>query len=76
MEINNGLILEWGHITNGTTISLPLSYTLWYKCVSGIVNSNSGGVVHWSEIQMVTSKLTSLTAGYHGADSDFLCIGF
>lgn len=69
------MILEWGHITNSTTINLPVSYTLWYKCVSAIVNTNSNGVVHWAEIQMVTTVLTSLTAGYNGADSDFLCIG-
>ena len=76
MVISNEVILEWGHITNSTTISLPISYKLWYKCVSAIVNSNSVGVVHWSEIQLTTTSLSSLTAGYQGADSDFLCIGF
>ena len=71
MVINNGVILEWGHIPSSATISLPISYKLWYKCVSAIVNSNSSAVVHWNEIQMITTALTSLTAGYRGDDSDF-----
>ena len=72
---SNDLIIQWGYITLGTTATLPISYTQFYKAAVSLA-SNSTHTPLWSHLSFWKVSLSSIKCNQgNGVDNDYILIG-
>ena len=76
LVLNNSLIVQWGYILQGTTATLPLSFTVFYKAAVSLCSA-SGNIPSWVHISFWKNNLSTIKCNNgQGAANDYILIGF
>lgn len=72
---SNDLIIQWGYITHGTTATLPISYTQFYKAAVSLAD-NSANTTVWAHLSFWKVSLSTIKCNNGGgASNDYILIG-
>ena len=72
---SNDLIIQWGYITAGATITLPISYTQFYKAAVSLEGFTAATPI-WAQLSFWKVSLSSIKCNDgKGAHNDYILIG-